>query len=162
MCGSRSATTVRLWQPPAPTNRDHWRHATRSHPHPSPSQTGSRAAEPPPRFGRNFFGMPERRFKSDSSVRRANSDVSGDICSPPGHASIAEVLPVIVRAERTAQVKSISILPRRCLQTGAHGQLTLPGSKAPVKCILSRESMASEFYSDHVLSDGGVSAADHA
>jgi hypothetical protein len=31
-------------------------HATRSHPHPSPSQTGSRAASSPPRAGRNFFG----------------------------------------------------------------------------------------------------------
>src|SRR5262249_52827374 len=28
---------------------------TRSHPHPSPSQTGSRAARLPPKPGRNFF-----------------------------------------------------------------------------------------------------------
>jgi hypothetical protein len=34
-------------------------YATRSHPHPSPSQTGSRAARLPPKPGRNFFDSAE-------------------------------------------------------------------------------------------------------
>src|SRR5450631_4265330 len=60
MCGSHSATTVPRSLPPAPTNETTGttRHAIRSHPHPSPSQTGSRAASSPPRAGRNFFGKP--------------------------------------------------------------------------------------------------------
>ena len=40
------------------TKQGFYEPATRSHPHPSPSQTGSRAASLPPKAGRNFFGEP--------------------------------------------------------------------------------------------------------
>ena len=46
---TRSITTQRIYEP-----------ATRSHPHPSPSQTGSRAASLPPKAGRTFFGVMDR------------------------------------------------------------------------------------------------------
>src|SRR5258707_323864 len=63
MSGSRWATTDPL-SPPRPHAKDQriTGHATRSHPHPSPSQTGSRAASSPPRAGRNFFWGPEVWF----------------------------------------------------------------------------------------------------
>jgi len=63
MYGSRLATAASRSPPPAPTDettKRYRRHATRSHPHPSPSQTGSRAASSPPRAGRNFFGPCKR------------------------------------------------------------------------------------------------------
>src|SRR5262249_18831146 len=62
MSGSRSATTARRPRPPAlANNKGIVEHATRSHPHPSPSQTGSRAARLPPKPGRTFLGTRENR-----------------------------------------------------------------------------------------------------
>jgi hypothetical protein len=55
MCGSRSVTAARRLQRQAPTNKEFIEHATRSHPHPSPSQTGSRAATLPPKGGRTHL-----------------------------------------------------------------------------------------------------------
>jgi len=54
MSGSRSVQAAPRSQPPALWIHGHEtrRHATRSHPHPSPSQTGSRHSPP---SGRNFF-----------------------------------------------------------------------------------------------------------
>jgi hypothetical protein len=103
MYGSRLATTVPRSLPPAPTDNTTGttRHATRSHPHPSPSQTGSRAASSPPRAGRNFFdsrknakkllfqrGLPNRPMtvgdaskRNDSATRRVKSGKIRGICS---------------------------------------------------------------------------------
>src|SRR5580704_1684275 len=81
MYGFRLATADPQWPRPALaiTNRtENKEPATRSHPHPSPSQTGSRAAEPPPRLGRNFEGdtkileilMDQRDLASPSRTSR--------------------------------------------------------------------------------------------
>src|SRR6202163_5072824 len=86
--GSRLATAAPRSPPPAPTidNKEITGHAIRSHPHPSPSQTGSRAASSPPRAGRNFlnslnrgfvggFAGSEYRHRAERVANRAGRDV---------------------------------------------------------------------------------------
>jgi hypothetical protein len=68
MSGSRWATTDPLSLPrPRAERQTITGHATRSHPHPSPSQTGSRAASSPPRAGRNFLRHRKSRAAPDRS-----------------------------------------------------------------------------------------------
>ena len=54
--GDNRPAVVHRQRPRSLTTRNYQEPATRSHPHPSPSQTGSRAASSPPRAGRNLFG----------------------------------------------------------------------------------------------------------
>src|ERR1700731_2560997 len=76
MFGSRSATADPRSPPPAPATANNVtrRHATRSHPHPSPSQTGSRAASSPPRAGRNFFWRQEALADHHAALPHSGGD----------------------------------------------------------------------------------------